>query len=223
VANPSKLFLAERPAQTPGSAVVCCIEGSRPILVEVQALVSTSTYGNARRMAIGIDQNRLSLLLAVLEKRAGLNLVGEDVFVNVAGGLSIDEPAVDLGLIAAVGSSARNRPVRPNTAVFGEWGWPGVRGLRSGPGCEAADGSPRVSPGNLDPATGADGAAVGVTPRRGARRTVRVVGRGCCGPAPCPSRFSRRLESANGLVHFRADAFIGLCPTSGMSSPWGGP
>ncbi len=130
VPNPSKLFLAERPATTPGSAVVCCIEGSRPILIEVQALVSSSTYGNARRMAIGIDQNRLSLLLAVLEKRAGLNLVGADVFVNVAGGLSVDEPAADLGLIAAVGSSARNRPVLPNTAVFGEVGLAGeVRGI----------------------------------------------------------------------------------------------
>ena len=86
VPNPSKLFLAERPANAPGSAVLCCVEGSRPMLVEIQALVSTSTYGNARRMTSGLDQNRLSLLLAVLEKRAGLNLVAEDVFVNVAGG-----------------------------------------------------------------------------------------------------------------------------------------
>jgi DNA repair protein RadA/Sms len=164
VPNPSKLFLAERPETTPGSAVVCCIEGSRPILVEVQALVSTSTYGNARRMAIGIDQNRLSLLLAVLEKRAGLNLIGEDVFVNVAGGLSVDEPAVDLGLIAAVGSSARNRPVRPNTAVFGEVGLAGeVRGItQAGRRVrEAAQmGFTRciLPRGNLDaPETGADG------------------------------------------------------------------
>jgi DNA repair protein RadA/Sms len=122
VPNPSKLFLAERPVSSPGSAVVCCIEGSRPILVEVQALVSSSLYGNARRMAIGIDQNRLSLLVAVLEKRAGLSLVGEDVFVNVAGGMSIDEPAVDLAVAAAVASSVRNRPVRPKTVVFGEIG-----------------------------------------------------------------------------------------------------
>src|SRR5262245_27631091 len=82
VANPSKMFLAERPNNAPGSAVLCSVEGSRPILVEVQALVSSSTYGNARRMASGIDQQRLSLLLAVLEKRAGLNLIGDDVFVN---------------------------------------------------------------------------------------------------------------------------------------------
>ena len=93
VPNASQLFLAERPVNVPGSAVLCCIEGSRPLLVEVQALVSTSSYGNARRMASGLDQNRLSLLLAVLEKRAGLNLLGEDVFVNVAGGIAVDEPA----------------------------------------------------------------------------------------------------------------------------------
>ena len=125
VANPSALFLAERPVAVPGSAVVCSIEGSRPILVEVQALVSGSSYGTARRMAIGIDPNRLSLLLAVLEKRAGLNLAGEDVFVNVAGGLTIDEPAVDLAVVAAVSSSARNRPVGSRTAVFGEVGLAG--------------------------------------------------------------------------------------------------
>jgi len=164
VPNPSKLFLAERPATTPGSAVVCCIEGSRPILVEVQALVSTSTYGNARRMAIGIDQNRLSLLLAVLEKRAGLNLAGEDVFVNVAGGLSVDEPAVDLGLIAAVGSSARNRPVTAHTAVFGEVGLAGeVRGItqaarRVREAVQMGFSRCILPRGNLDaPDTGADG------------------------------------------------------------------
>src|SRR6187549_3908244 len=130
VPNPSKLFLSERASGAPGSAVVCCIEGSRPILVEVQALVSTSTYGNARRMAVGIDQSRLSLLLAVLEKRAGLHLVSDDVFVNIAGGMSIDEPAVDLGIVAAVGSSLRNRPVPQGTAVFGEVGLGGeIRGV----------------------------------------------------------------------------------------------
>jgi DNA repair protein RadA/Sms len=129
VANPSQLFLAERPANAPGSAVLCCIEGSRPLLVEVQALVSTSSYGNARRMASGIDQNRLSLLLAVLEKRAGLNLLGEDVFINVAGGMTVDEPAADLAIVGAVASSLRNRPVQPRTAVFGEVGLAGeVRG-----------------------------------------------------------------------------------------------
>lgn len=122
VPNPSQLFLAERSIGKPGSAVLCCIEGSRPILVEVQALVSTSTFGNARRMASGIDPQRLSLLLAVLEKRAGLNLLGDDVYVNVAGGMSVDEPAADLSVIAAVASSVRNRPVGSSTAVFGEVG-----------------------------------------------------------------------------------------------------
>ncbi|CAN5613047.1 DNA repair protein RadA [soil metagenome] len=130
VPNPSKLFLAERRESAPGSAVLCCIEGSRPMLVEIQALVSTSSYGNARRMASGIDQNRLSLLLAVLEKRAGVNLVADDVFVNVAGGLSIDEPAADLAILAAIASSVRNRPIKPGTAVFGEVGLAGeVRGI----------------------------------------------------------------------------------------------
>jgi DNA repair protein RadA/Sms len=129
VPNPSQLFLAERPENAPGSAVLCCVEGSRPLLVEVQALVSTSSYGNARRMASGIDQNRLSLLLAVLEKRAGLNMLGEDVFINVAGGMTVDEPAADLAVVAAVASSLRNRPIRPGTAVFGEVGLAGeIRG-----------------------------------------------------------------------------------------------
>jgi DNA repair protein RadA/Sms len=130
VPNPSQLFLAERAANAPGSAVLCCMEGSRPLLVEVQALVSTSSYGNARRMASGIDQNRLSLLLAVLEKRAGLNLAAEDVFVNVAGGMSVDEPAADLAVVAAVASSLRNRPIRGGTAIFGEVGLAGeIRGV----------------------------------------------------------------------------------------------
>ena len=130
VPNPSKLFLSERASGTPGSAVLCCVEGSRPILVEVQALVSTSSYGNARRLAIGIDQNRLSLLLAVLEKRAGLSLAGDDVYVNIAGGMTIDEPAADLSVVAAVASSVRNRGVSPSTALFGEVGLSGeIRGI----------------------------------------------------------------------------------------------
>lgn len=130
VPNPSKLFLSERSSETPGSAVLCCVEGSRPILVEVQALVSTSTYGNARRMAIGIDQNRVTLLLAVLEKRAGLNLGGDDVYVNIAGGMSIEEPAADLSVVAAVASSVRNRSLPASTAMFGEIGLSGeIRGI----------------------------------------------------------------------------------------------
>src|ERR1051326_7367881 len=130
VPNPSKLFLSERPANAPGSAVLCSVEGSRPILVEVQALVSSSNYGTARRMTSGIDQQRLSLLLAVLEKRAGLNLLGDDVFVNVAGGMTIDEPAADLGIVAAIASSVRNRVIPSTTAMFGEVGLAGeVRGI----------------------------------------------------------------------------------------------
>jgi DNA repair protein RadA/Sms len=125
VPNPSQLFLAERPTNKPGSSVLCTIEGSRPILVEVQALVSASTYGNARRTASGLDQNRLSLLLAVLDKRVGLHLSGEDVFVNVAGGMEVTEPAADLAVVAAVASSVRNRPVAPDVVVFGEVGLAG--------------------------------------------------------------------------------------------------
>ena len=130
VPNPSRLFLAERQTNVAGSAVLCSVEGSRPILVEVQALVSTGNYGNARRMASGIDHNRLTLLLAVLEKRAGIQLMAEDVFVNIAGGITVTEPAADLGIIAAVASSVRNRPIRSDTSMFGEVGLAGeVRGI----------------------------------------------------------------------------------------------
>jgi DNA repair protein RadA/Sms len=125
VPNPSRLFLAERSLNVPGSVVLCTIEGSRPILVEVQALVSAATYGNARRTANGLDQNRLSLLLAVLDKRAGLSLVTDDVFVNVAGGMRVDEPAADLAVLAAVASSLRNRPAPSDVVVFGEVGLAG--------------------------------------------------------------------------------------------------
>ncbi|HWW92288.1 MAG TPA: DNA repair protein RadA [Vicinamibacteria bacterium] len=122
VANPSALFLAERLAGSPGSAVVATMEGSRPLLVEVQALVSPTSFGTPRRMSLGIDPNRTSLLLAVLEKRVGLELLSDDVFVSVAGGLEVGEPAADLGVAAAVASSFRNRPLPARTAVFGEVG-----------------------------------------------------------------------------------------------------
>ena len=125
VPNPSAMFLAERPAGSPGSAVLCCIEGTRPLLVEVQALVGTSAYGYPRRTAVGLDQARLALLLAVIEKRAGYALGGDDVYVNLAGGMSVDEPALDLAVVAAIASSARNRPIAPGTAVFGEVGLAG--------------------------------------------------------------------------------------------------
>ncbi|MBK9241793.1 MAG: DNA repair protein RadA [Acidobacteria bacterium] len=134
VPNPSAMFLAERPENVPGSAVLCCLEGSRPILVEVQALVGTSTLGNARRTVSGLDPTRLSLLLAVLDKRAGLNLATDDVYVNVAGGMTVDEPAADLAILAAVASSLRNRPLHPHTVVFGEVGLAGeVRATSQAP------------------------------------------------------------------------------------------
>jgi DNA repair protein RadA/Sms len=125
VANPSALFLAERLAGSPGSAVVATMEGSRPMLVEVQALVSPTSFGTPRRMSLGIDPNRTSLLLAVLEKRVGLELLSDDVFVSVAGGLEVPEPAADLGVAAAVASSFRNRPLPARTALFGEVGLAG--------------------------------------------------------------------------------------------------
>jgi DNA repair protein RadA/Sms len=129
VPNPSALFLAERIAGSPGSAVVATLEGSRPVLVEVQALVSPTSFGTPRRMSLGIDANRTTLLLAVLEKRVGLELLGDDVFVSVAGGLEISEPAADLGVAAAIASSFRNRPLPARTALFGEVGLAGeVRG-----------------------------------------------------------------------------------------------
>jgi DNA repair protein RadA/Sms len=99
------------------------------LLVEVQALVSGTKYGTGRRMTQGVDQNRVSLLIAMLEKRAGLQLIGDDVFVNIAGGLEVDEPAADLGVVAAIASSFKNAPIDPQTAVFGEVGLTGeVRG-----------------------------------------------------------------------------------------------
>ncbi len=134
VPNPSKLFLAERPLNVPGSSVLCTVEGSRPILVEVQALVGTAVFGNARRTASGLDHNRLSLLLAVLDKRAGLNLVADDVYVNVAGGMSVSEPAADLAVLCAVASSHRARPIPPDVVVFGEVGLAGeVRATTQAP------------------------------------------------------------------------------------------
>lgn len=122
VSNPSELFLSERAPNVAGSVVVSSIEGTRPILVELQALVSPTNFGMPRRMAIGVDPNRVSLLLAVLEKRVGLQLQGQDVFINVVGGMQIDEPAVDLGIVAAVASGFRERPMDPKILVFGEVG-----------------------------------------------------------------------------------------------------
>lgn len=130
VGNPSEVFLQERPAGASGSVVTVCMEGTRPMLVEIQALVSGTKFGSGRRMAQGFDYNRTSLLIAVLEKRLGFQLAGDDVFVNVAGGLEIDEPAADLGVIASIASSYRNLAIPPETCVFGEVGLTGeVRGV----------------------------------------------------------------------------------------------
>jgi DNA repair protein RadA/Sms len=130
VSNPSEIFLMERPLQVPGSAVVCSMEGTRPILVELQALVSRSFLAVPRRTTIGVDHNRVALLVAVLEKKMGAKLFDQDIFVNVAGGVHVDEPAVDLGIIAAVGSSCREHVLDPKTVFFGEVGLAGeIRGI----------------------------------------------------------------------------------------------
>ena len=125
VPNPSAFFLAERPQNAPGSVVVTSLEGTRPILVEIQSLVSPSNLGMPRRTAIGVDHNRVSLLVAVLDKICDLRLGGSDIFINVAGGVRVDEPAVDLGIVSAMASSFLNRPVDPKTVILGEVGLTG--------------------------------------------------------------------------------------------------
>ncbi len=122
VGNPSELFLAERPGRSAGSVVVSSMEGTRPILVELQALVSPTGYPMARRVANGVELNRVALLVAVLEKRLGVHLSGQDVYVNVVGGIQIDEPAIDLGIVAAVLSSLRDQAIDSGTVAFGEIG-----------------------------------------------------------------------------------------------------
>lgn len=125
VENPSELFLSEKPKDVPGSTVVASIEGTRPILIELQALVSPTTFGMPRRTSMGVDFNRVNILVAVLEKIAGLHLGGMDIFVNVVGGIRIAEPAVDLGIVGAIASSFREVPAPPRTVVFGEVGLSG--------------------------------------------------------------------------------------------------
>ena len=125
VLNPSELFLAERPTRSAGSAVVASLEGSRPLLVELQALVSSSSFGTPQRTAIGIDHKRVALLIAILEKKVELSLAGQDIFLNVAGGVRLDEPAVDLAAIAALASSHLNRVINPKFVLFGEVGLTG--------------------------------------------------------------------------------------------------
>ena len=122
VGNPSNLFLQERNAHIPGSAVVPSMEGTRPFLVELQALVSNANYGTPQKNATGIDIRRLSMLLAVLEKRIGFSMGTQDVFVNLVGGLQVDEPAIDLGIITAIASSFKDVPVQSKTVIVGEVG-----------------------------------------------------------------------------------------------------
>lgn len=130
VGNPSAIFLSERPVNAPGSVVTASMEGTRPILVELQALASSSSFGTARRTILGLDQNRVALLVAVMEKKLGMQLLGHDIFMNVAGGVKIDEPAVDMGIVAAVASSFLDKPIPEGTLVLGEVGLTGeVRGI----------------------------------------------------------------------------------------------
>lgn len=130
VKNASEMLLSGRPENVPGSSITCSMEGTRPVLVEIQALTSSTSFGMPRRMATGIDYNRVVLLMAVLEKRVGMQLQTSDVYVNVAGGLRLDEPACDLGVTLAIASSFRNLYIDPKTVLIGEVGLTGeIRGV----------------------------------------------------------------------------------------------
>lgn len=125
VENPSEIFLEERSQGASGSTVVASMEGTRPVLVEVQALISPTSFGNPRRMATGIDHNRVSLLMAVLEKRVGMLLQNQDAYLKVAGGVKLDEPAIDLAIAVSIASSFRDKPTRPTDCLIGEVGLTG--------------------------------------------------------------------------------------------------
>ena len=130
VSNPSQLFLSERPKGAAGSVVVPSMEGTRPILVEVQSLVGESSFGMPRRTTIGVDHNRVSLLAAVLDKVCGLTLANHDIFINVAGGVRLNEPAVDLAIVSSIMSSFLGRPIDEGSVVCGEVGLTGeIRGV----------------------------------------------------------------------------------------------
>ncbi len=130
VVSPSEFFLSERAQPTSGSVVMPSLEGSRPILIELQALVVPTSFGVPRRTAEGVDVNRVSLLVAVMEKRLGVHLGNQDIFVNIAGGMRVEEPAADLGVIAAIASNAKDKLVDPESVIFGEVGLGGeVRGV----------------------------------------------------------------------------------------------
>lgn len=126
IANPSAFFLRERPKEAAGSVVVCTIKGSRPLLAEIQALVSSTLFtGNPRRMTVGLDHFRTAMLLALIERKLGFSFAGEDVYLNVPGGLSLEEPATDLAVILAVVSCLKNKAIPPDVAIFGEVGLSG--------------------------------------------------------------------------------------------------
>lgn len=125
VLNPSEIFLEERSQGAAGSVVVASMEGTRPVLVELQALISPAGYGNPRRMATGIDHNRVSLLMAVLEKRVGLLLQTQDAYLKVAGGVKLDEPAIDLAIALSIASSFKDQPTQSMDAAIGEVGLTG--------------------------------------------------------------------------------------------------
>lgn len=125
VKNPSEMLLSGRPIGSPGTIVIPCLEGTRPVLVELQALVSTTNFGLPRRMATGIDYNRVVLLMAIMEKRLGMQLQNQDAYVNIVGGLRVDEPAVDLGVIIAIASSFRDQEIDPSLVAIGEVGLTG--------------------------------------------------------------------------------------------------
>ncbi|MBS4221061.1 DNA repair protein RadA [Bacillus sp. FJAT-49711] len=125
VANPSEIFLEERSKGTSGSTVVASMEGTRPVLVEIQALISPTSFGNPRRMATGIDHNRVSLIMAVLEKRVGLLLQNQDAYLKVAGGVKLDEPAIDLAIATSIASSFRDKQTRATDCIIGEVGLTG--------------------------------------------------------------------------------------------------
>jgi DNA repair protein RadA/Sms len=125
VLNPSEIFLEERSKGAAGSVVVASMEGTRPVLVELQALISPTSFGNPRRMATGVDHNRVSLIMAVLEKRVGLLLQNQDAYLKVAGGVKLDEPAIDLAVAVSIASSFRDQVSNPVDVVIGEVGLTG--------------------------------------------------------------------------------------------------
>ena len=125
VENPSEFMLSGKPENAAGSVVACAMEGTRPMLMEIQALICRSNFGMPRRTAAGLDYNRVNLLMAVLEKRMGLPLSNYDAYVNIAGGIRMNEPAADLGIVMAIASSYKNKPIAEDTIVFGEVGLSG--------------------------------------------------------------------------------------------------